>query len=137
MNVRGEFLRAKCAQEGCETMVQGRDLCYRHNLKSRQCLIDGCGNRLHARGLCSKHYRKSQVGHRQRSMRSKPLMDYLDKEFPDADVTTLALVAGASPRQIQRWRTGKTGISFRTADAVAIHLGSHPLLIWGEDYWDV
>jgi hypothetical protein len=46
---------------------------------------------------------------------------------------TFAMMVGSSPRTLKRWRSeGK--IPWLSADQMAIALGLHPILVWGDEW---
>lgn len=45
----------------------------------------------------------------------------------------LAVRFGTTRHAIIGWR--RRGLSLRLADQVAVHIGVHPIEIWGNDYW--
>ena len=47
----------------------------------------------------------------------------------------IAELCGVSVGTVARWVGGSRRLSHRTADEVAIRLGLHPCLIWGDDWW--
>lgn len=51
----------------------------------------------------------------------------------DLNSAELAVVCGVDERTIAKWRTD--GLTLRSADKVAVRLGYHPLIIWGDRYW--
>lgn len=46
----------------------------------------------------------------------------------------LAEEVGVSQRQVHRWRA--QGLSWMVADRVAVALGTHPAIVWGNAFWD-
>lgn len=47
-----------------------------------------------------------------------------------------AAMVGVTPRAVARWqRTGR--IPWMSADAAAVTLGYHPVLVWGDDWLNV
>lgn len=51
---------------------------------------------------------------------------------PEADDGELAVMLGVERRTIQRWRHQGVTLTLWDADRFAIHLGTHPLLVWPE-----
>ena len=49
-------------------------------------------------------------------------------QLPITSVAELAARTGYSTRSIQRWKI--SGVPLHAADAVAIHLGLHPAIVW-------
>lgn len=62
--------------------------------------------------------------------RHRPVVTGQREVFGPTDV---AAEVGVHPRTVMRWR--HTGLTWDHADKAAIHLGSHPALIWGNEWW--
>jgi len=52
------------------------------------------------------------------------------------DDYSIAQRLGVDRQQVYRWRNGKCQLDTWTADRLAIRIGSHPCLIWGQQWWD-
>ena len=50
------------------------------------------------------------------------------------NIDEIAMHCGVTRSTINGWE--RNGLGLRAADKVAIHLGRHPLHIWGNDYWN-
>ncbi len=93
--------------------------------------------------MCSKHYNRwLREGTHENlpplRLPLEPLLSYLKTTFPERTHGDYARMMGIALRNVQRWFAGHvTSIELARADRIAIRLGSHPLLIWGEDYWKV
>ena len=57
-----------------------------------------------------------------------------NQHLADSDLR-VAEVCGVSLRSVARWKAGAVRMDDYTADKVAINLGLHPCLIWGDDWW--
>lgn len=61
-----------------------------------------------------------------------PLLTLWDgHNFTDEEIATRC---GVTRAVVVSWH--KRGLSLRAADRVACHVGLHPILIWGRDYWN-
>jgi hypothetical protein len=58
----------------------------------------------------------------------------------DMPVRDAAEMLGINVGTLQKWRNGEThaGLHYAQADRIAVrHLGTHPAVIWGNDWWKV
>lgn len=64
---------------------------------------------------------------------ARALLIYFD---PDTDDITVAEALGCNRAMVNKWRHDKAYmISCWRADRMAIRLGLHPSLVWGEQWW--
>lgn len=61
-----------------------------------------------------------------------PLLDKF-ADLGELDDKQLGIRLGVGRSTVLRWR--REGLPLRIADRVAIHLGMHPVEIWGNAYW--
>lgn len=72
------------------------------------------------------------------SLPLEPLID-LAKRHANTEETAftdrvLAQMVGVHARTIARWRAAGDVIPWNAADSAAIHLGEHPIRVWGNDW---
>lgn len=71
----------------------------------------------------------------------EPLWRYVQRRHRQVDrgqretfgAVDIAAEVGVHSRTVKRWR--HTGLTWDHADKAAIRLGSHPALIWGNEWW--
>lgn len=62
------------------------------------------------------------------------LFNFMDPEMDNSEV---AQALGTSRDVITKWKQGVNNmIPWWRADHYAIHLGTHPGLVWGDEWWD-
>lgn len=64
---------------------------------------------------------------------ARRLLDFMDAE---ADDTTVGAALGVTRSVIVAWKRGRNVmIPWWKADRYAIHIGTHPGIVWGEEWW--
>jgi hypothetical protein len=106
----------------------------------------GCDKVIHARGLCHRHDRAVNgdtppSGHAR--LPFQPLADHLQRRHAnDSHVGRYygrhgnhiyAEACGVHPRVFQEWKVN--GLTIRAADRAAVHLGTLPIFIWGDQFY--
>jgi len=68
-----------------------------------------------------------------KSFDARAILIYFD---PDSDDIAVAEALGCNRAMVNKWRNDKSYmISCWRADRMAIRIGLHPALVWGEQWW--
>jgi hypothetical protein len=97
------------------------------HLGSRGRYVDGC--------RCAPCTDANSQYHRERRARRVNLpVEPLLAMFHDVPDDEIAHRLGVSRQTLMRWRD--KGLTLTVGDRIAINLGTHPFVIWGNHYWE-
>jgi hypothetical protein len=81
----------------------------------------------------SKRHRFGNKNKQPKTYDARDILNYFD---PESDDIAVAEALGCNRAMVNKWRNDKAYmISCWRADRMAIRIGLHPALIWGEQWW--
>lgn len=89
----------------------------------------------HDRGVTKPRNGHRYGGNRKlaKNFDARAILPYFD---PDADDIAVAEALGCNRAMVNKWRNDKAFmISCWRADRMAIRIGLHPSLVWGDQWW--